>query len=780
VSVIGRIAAPGAAARGACAHCGAPTAGERFCCHGCEAAHDIVAGLGLDAFYARRSGADGALRPVEVPALDFAARAEALPDGQHRLDLLLSGLTCGACVWLVEQALAREPDVLAARVSLTARRLTLRWRGAATRANDFAALLAGIGFRVAPWSPACLRATDDAEGRELTRALGIAAFGSMNVMLVSVAVWVGSDMGEATRAAMHWLAMLVALPVVLVAGMPFYRSAWQALRAGRLNMDMAVSLGVIATTLMSVSETLRNGEYTWFDGATALLALLLAGRLLNHAGRRRARQAGAELIAMQQGQATRIAADGSAAAVPLESVRANERVLVAAGERLGLDAVLESETALLDTAAITGESVPREYARDAALPAGAVNMGAPFTARVTARLADGSLAQMARLLEQAEQAKSGVTTLADRAARVYVPVAHAVALATFLGWWLWGGLPWQAALVPAVAALIVTCPCGLAIAVPAVQVVAAGALFRRGVLLARPDALERLASADHAVLDKTGTLTEGRPRLLPGDYTREELRAAAGLAAASRHPLARALHAACPDAPLAPGVVEHAGQGVAAGEARLGSARFAGVAAPPAPMSLWFTRPGAAPVQFRFADALRADAPAALDALRAQGLGVEIASGDAAPAVAQAARALGIEEWRAGVTPPEKAALVQRLQDQRRRVLMLGDGSNDAAALAAAHVSACPAGSTDLAQSAADIVLTAEGLAPVPAAIATARRAQRVARQNIAFSLAYNVVAVPLAVAGLVTPLVAAAVMASSSLIVILNALRAGRPAWMR
>jgi Cu2+-exporting ATPase len=325
--------------------------------------------------------------------------------------------------------------------------------------------------------------------------------------------------------------------------------------------------------------------------------------------------------------------------------------------------------------------------------------------------------------------------------------------------------------------LIVTCPCGLAIAVPAVQVVAAGALFRRGVLLARPDALERLATAQHVVLDKTGTLTEGRPSLLPGAHTPETLRRAAGLAAASRHPLARALHRACPDAPLAEGVREFPGEGLQAGTARLGSAAFTCAAALPDGMALWFTEPGLAPTRFRFADALRADAAPAIAALRAQGLSLEILSGDAVPAVAAVAEKLGIAPFAGCVTPVEKAARIAAIGE---RSLMIGDGSNDAAALARAHVSACPAGSTDLAQSAADIVLTAEGISPIPAAIAIARRAQRIARQNIGFSLAYNVVAVPMAVAGLVTPLLAAAVMASSSLIVILNALRVGRTAWMR
>jgi Cu2+-exporting ATPase len=595
-------------------------------------------------------------------------------------------------------------------------------------------------------------------------------------MLVSVAVWVGTDMGEATRHALHWVAAAIALPVVLVAGMPFYRNAIAGIRARRMNMDLAVSLGVLATTLMSVSEAARNGPFTWFDGATALLALLLGGRVLDRAARRRARQAVAELLALQDGMVTLLLPDGSARGVPVDAPRPGDRLLVAAGERLRLDAVLEDAAALLDTAATTGESLPRSFAPGAALPAGAVNMGAPFTARVTAAAKDGSLAAMARLLERAEQARGRYVDIADRAVRVYVPVVHAVALATFLGWWLGMGVSWQAALVPAVAALIVTCPCGFAIAVPAVQAVAVGALFRRGVLVANGTALERLAAADVAVLDKTGTLTEGQPTLLPGDWTGAELRVAAGLARNSRHPLARALAAACPEAPLLPGVTEVPGCGLMqGGVAVLGSAGFLGLPADGAGLTLWF-RPGLAarPVAFRFADRLRDEAPASVAALARLGLAPELLSGDAVPAVAAVAAQAGIPAWQAGVDPAGKARRIEALRAAGRHPLMVGDGINDAAALALAHVSACPEAGTDLAQTASDLVLRgAAPLAALPAAVRTARRAQRLARQNIAFSLAYNVVAVPLAIAGVVTPFIAALVMASSSLVVILNALRA-------
>jgi len=768
-------AAAPALSTAACAHCGAP--GARFCCAGCEAAHDLIAGLGLEAFYRRRETAAGELRPAEpAPGTNFARHAVIESEDAHGIDLLVAGLTCGACVWLLEQALAAEPDVLRARANLQTRRLSFAWRGPAERADQLAALIARLGFHVAPWSPACLRAAEDAEGKALLRAFGIAAFGAMNVMMLSIAVWVGSDMGEGTRALMHWLAALIALPVVLLAGMPLYRSAIAALRAGRINMDCAVSLGVLATTAMSLSETLRNGPFTWFDGATALLALLLAGRVLDRAARRRATQVCAELLALQTGEVARHNSAGIER-VAVESIRPGDRLLIAAGERLRLDGVLEAGEALLDTAASTGETLPRRFAAGEALPAGAINMGAAFTQRVSAAAKDGSLALMARLLERAGQARGRYVSIADRAASFYVPVAHAVALATFLGWWLGIGVAWQEALVPAVAALIITCPCGLAIAVPAVQVVAVGALFRRGVMVMSPTALERLAACDHVVLDKTGTLTEGRPVLLP-DAARpaSALAEAASLAAASRHPLARALLRAAGPIAAAPDVAEIPGQGLRRGAARLGSAAFCGVEAPEEGLTLFYrAAPEAPAIAFRFADALRPDAAPAIAALHRLGLTTELLSGDAAPAVLEAAAATGIPAWRARVTPADKAAHIEALRSAGCRPLMLGDGINDAGALALAHASASPAGATDLAQSAADLVLQSEHLMALPAAIATARRAQAAARQNIAASLAYNAIAVPCAVLGLATPLIAALVMASSSLIVILNALRAGR-----
>ena len=359
--------------------------------------------------------------------------------------------------------------------------------------------------------------------------------------------------------------------------------------------------------------------------------------------------------------------------------------------------------------------------------------------------------------------------LADRVARAYAPVVHATALLTFLGWLAIGGLPWDDALLIATAVLIITCPCALALAVPVVQVVASGRLLRRGVLLLSPTALERLADIDHVVIDKTGTLTLGRPELAETAADAETLAAAAALAATSRHPLARALSRAVPHAAPADNVLETPGEGLQRGPVRLGSARFCGIAdaTDDGRPELWFSRPGHAPVRLAFTDRLRPNARETIASLRARGLAVELLSGDRPAAVAHAAAEAGLDRWQAETTPAAKAARLAELAASGRRVLMIGDGLNDAPALAAAHASLSPATAAEATQNAADAVFQGDDLHPVIEILDVARSAGRLVRQNLALALLYNAGAIPLAILGAVTPLVAALAMSSSSLLVI-------------
>jgi Cu2+-exporting ATPase len=726
---------------------------------------------------ALRSPTPAAEGPEPV-LLDPSSFVQAAGDDLFTLHLMVDGMHCGGCVRRIERALAAEPGVESARVNLTTRRLVVTWRGAAAMAVRLVEAVTREGFRASPYDPRQLASGDVEAERRLLRALAVAGFAAGNVMLLSISVWAGEAyaMGAATRALMHWFSALIALPAIAYAGQPFFASALGALRHRRTNMDVPISVGILLAAGMSLFETIRGGPHAYFDSAVALLFFLLIGRFLDSRARGRARSAAARLLALGAEAVTVLAADGRRRVLPAASVAPGMTVLVAAGERIGIDGRVLAGRSEVDTSLITGESLPRAVGVGDPVFAGTINQGAPLRLEATAVGESTLLAEIVRLMELAEQRRAKYVVLADRIARLYAPAVHGLALATFLGWTLIGGIAWQTALLYAIAVLIITCPCALGLAVPAVQVIASGRLLRKGILLKSATALERLAEVDTVVLDKTGTLTVGHPELdRPVDRAALEL--AAALAGASRHPLAKALCRAAPSVPVADDVEEVAGQGLRCGELRLGNRGWCGIEAPaePAGPELWLARPEQPPVRFAFSDPLRADAAAVIEGLRERGLAVQLLSGDRPPAVAAIARALGIESWQAACTPADKSSRLEQLRREGRKVLMIGDGLNDAPALAGAHVSASPASAVDISQNAADAVFQGDRLQPVLELLGVARRARRLIRQNLGLALAYNLIAVPLAILGLATPLIAAVCMSGSSLLVVGNALRLGR-----
>jgi Cu2+-exporting ATPase len=719
--------------------------------------------------------------PFDAPSDDLGAFVRAARDGSATLDLFVEGMHCAGCVRRIETALADRPGVLAARVNLTDRTLHLQWRDGEADAGALVDALTRLGYRAVPIDPAVGADARAAEDRWLLRCLAVAGFAFGNIMLLSVSVWAGAfeDMGPATRALFHWISALIAVPAIAYAGQPFFAAAISGIRARRLSMDLPISVGVLLTAGMSLFETARGGEHVYFDAAVSLLFFLLVGRFLDRHARSRANAAAERLVALAATAAHVVGEDGVARPVPIRAVRAGMTVAVAAGDRVPVDGVVAAGRSDVDTALVTGETLPQPVGPGTRVFAGTLNLTGPLTLTVT-DAGDGTLlAEIVRLLQAATQGRARYVRLADRIARLYSPVVHGLALLTFLGWIGLGGASWQPALLIAVAVLIVTCPCALGLAVPVVQVVASGRLFRRGILVKSADGLERLAQADTVVFDKTGTLTLGRPTLVGrGAVADADLRFAASLAAASRHPLSRALVAAAGPVAAVPEVREEPGMGLAVcasdGEVRLGSRAWCGVAdAPPAAgPELWLARPGRAPVRFAFEDELRPDAADVVIRLHAAGFAIELLSGDRTEVVEAMAETLGIERWQAGATPAAKAARLAELAAAGRKVLMVGDGLNDAPALAAAFVSLSPSTAADVSQTAADLVFQGDRLAPVADAVKVARGARRVVLQNFALAFLYNALAVPLAVAGLVTPLVAAIAMSSSSLIVTLNALR--------
>lgn len=785
--------AAGAAAAALCRHCSAPLDSKSihsgFCCGGCEAAFGIVEKLGLTTYYRKRVLDPKLHRPkpeAEYGTEDFTAFVVTDPDGSHRIYFMIDGLHCAACVWLIETALAQQPSVTTARINMTTRRLVLRWAGAPERVNELAGLVSSLGYRVVPYDPAQLSRTMSVRDRELLLAMAVAGFAAGNVMLLSISVWAGfgEGMGPVTRELLYWFSALIALPAIAYAGWPFYRSALGALANGRANMDVPISLAVIIAAGMSVYETATGGRYAYFDAAVTLLFFLLVGRYLDSRARSLARSAGERLVALTATAATVEDPSGARRLLPPASVKPGMTVVAAPGERIAIDGRIREGTSDVDTSLITGETIPARVQRGSRVFAGTLNLTGMLRIEVSSAGEATLLAEIVRLVEAAEQGRAHFMALADRVAHAYVPAVHGLAAATFLAWFFVLGAPWQAALLNAVAVLIVTCPCALALAVPVVQVVASGRLLRQGILLKSATALERLSDIDTVVFDKTGTLTEGTPVLRPNPaIPNGALLAAAGLAGASSHPLARALHRAAPQAKTPAGVIEVPGFGLklvtARGELRLGSRRWCGVAEEQdgggEGPELWFVEPGARPIHFRFFDAPRSDAAEVVAVLGRAGLAVEMLSGDRRETAREVARNVGIERFEAECAPADKTARLQALAASGRRAMMVGDGLNDAPALAAAHVSMSPSAAADISRNAADVVFQGTALSPIVETIGVARGAQRLVKQNFALALLYNAVTVPLAMAGFMTPLVAAIAMSSSSLLVTGNALRLAR-----
>jgi Cu2+-exporting ATPase len=718
--------------------------------------------------------------------VDFSALASRRPDGLRRLDLALEGMTCAACIGEIETGLKTVPGLASARVNYTDRRLSLEWKD---EPFDFALVqekLRRMGYRAHPFETTSAEREEAETSRRLLRCLAIAAFAAMNIMLLSVSVWVGNvtDIDPATRDFFHGVSALIALPAAAFAGQPFFASAFAALRARRLNMDVPISLGVLLALSMSVFETLTHATHAYFDSATMLLAFLLLGRYLDHAMRRKTRAVAANLAALRAPIACRLAEDGGESLVPLASLARGDHLLVRPGERVPADGTVLAGASSLDESVVTGESRRRRVLAGERVFAGSLNFGGALTIVVEAAGGATVLDEIERLLDKATAARSRYVRLADRVSRLYAPLVHVTAFATALGW-LALGASLHDALVTAIAVLIVTCPCALALAVPAVQVAASGALFREGVLLNSADAIERLAEVDTIAFDKTGTLTSPEPRVVnAGEIDAGTLELAARLARSSRHPLACAVAREHPRALPLDGAREEQGKGVAAlidgVEARLGSPQFCGMecdsaalGALDADVSLVAFAHGERKALLMVRQALRPDAAEVVAALAQRGLRIVILSGDRAEAVEKAALALGVTEWRGGLKPADKVAHLEALRAQGRRVLMIGDGLNDAPALAGAHVSLSPIDATQVTQAAADAVFLGERLAPIVAAIDTSRRARRLMQQNLALAVVYNAFAVPLAIVGWLTPLIAAATMSGSSLLVTLNALRA-------
>ena len=700
-------------------------------------------------------------------AEDIVQRDIAAPD----IILSLPTIHCAACIGAVERSLRSLAGVDDARVNLSLKRVSVQ-----TQTLTDAALVARLrdaGYEAHPMDSAVLDNGNDPEGQRLLVKLAVAGFAMMNVMLFSVAIWSGA--ADSTRDLFHMISAAISLPAVLFCGQPFFVSAWSALRVRRLNMDVPISLAILLAAGMSFYEVLNGGLHSYFDAALSLTFFLLVGRYLDHRSRRTARSAARDLAALEVHSALKLVR-GNAQSVPVSALAVGDTVLIPTGVRVPVDGTLISLEATTDRAFLTGESAAVRSLMDTAVQAGEINLGAPFKVQATAVGADTTLRRVAAMVEMAENSRNSYTALADRAAAIYAPAVHLLALLAFVGWAVIGG-DLRQALNVAVAVLIITCPCALGLAVPAVSTAAIARLYAKGFLVKSGTALERLAETDVVMFDKTGTLTVPATKAVRDLLTPAQQAVARALAQSSTHPVSRAVLAALPagEPAVLSGVVEVPGRGVqglgADGLVQLGSGDWLG-----ADFGGLGLRIGSAPaIALPLSEGLRSGAQAAVDGLRALGLRPGIISGDRVSAVTPLADSLGVTDRQAGITATAKHDQLQALAKGGHRVMMVGDGLNDAAALAAAHASVAPSSALDAARNAADIVILNDSLADLPLLIKVARAASRLSKQNFAIAALYNCIAVPVALAGFATPLLAAIAMSVSSLTVLANAMRIRR-----
>ncbi|MFC3531191.1 heavy metal translocating P-type ATPase [Vogesella facilis] len=778
---------------------------EQACCAGCQAVAQTIIDSGLGDYYQHRT--DGQQKAEALPAellqqialYDSDKLQQSFvrhEDGAVReATLMLEGITCAACVWLNEQHVRQLPGVLGVDINYSSHRARVRWDNSQLQLSQILHAIAEIGYRAHPYDSARQEAAQQRERKQALNRLWVAGLSMMQVMMYAVPIYMApeGDIEPQWLWILHWASFVLTLPVVLYSAVPFYRATWRDLKTRRVGMDTPVTIGILTAFFASLWALLHKVEHgVYFDSVSMFIFLLLGGRYLESMARRKTGEATERLVKLVPAFVHQL--DGwphshETREVAAANVEPGAQLLIKPGETVPCDGRILDGHSSVDEALLTGESTPiRKDAGDTVI-AGSVNQTSPLVLSVTQTGSDTRLAGIVRLLDQAMAEKPQLAKLADRFAAWFVALLLLAAAGTYLGWSLLDSP--QHALWITVAVLVVSCPCALSLATPAALTAATGHLAQIGVLTTRGHALETLAKISDVVFDKTGTLTHGRMQLLA---TQEAAHAeptpaivlAAALEQSSEHPIARALSAAAHDAPLptVSALRNQPGRGVEgsiAGQCwRLGQpdfvAELSGAAPQPAlPATATVVALGDArgiKAWFAVGDQLRDSATALIGRLQAQGLRVHLLSGDAKLAVATLAAELGIAHYRAGATPEDKLAYVSQLQQGGARVLMLGDGVNDAPVLARADVSLAMGGGTDVARASGDMVLMGDDIAQLSGALALARRTMRIIRQNLLWAAVYNLVALPLAIAGHVTPWLASLGMAASSLLVVSNALR--------
>lgn len=774
-----------------CKHCQSNSYDQDFCCTGCKTAYKIINNLGFQDYYKLRTADDnGQTKPREDDEIiDIKNFAKTNNDGSFEIDLLIQGLHCAACIWLIENILNKNPDVIKNRVNLTQKTIFIKWKGNLDKFYDITKIIQKIGYKLLPIDQEIIKKNQTQEDRSLLFALAIAGFGAGNLMLFSVGLWFASsqEMGFQTRNLLHFFSALIALPVIIFAGRPFFKSALTSIKIGYPNMDLVISVAIILTAIASLIKTFRGAEHIYFDSAVMLIFFLLIGRFLESKVKKKAFSVANE-FSLINSSFGRVEIDNKIKIIASKDLKKDMILIIASGEKIVADGEIIEGESEIDYSLINGESQPRSVRIGSKVFAGTHNINSPIKIRITTQPQESLLSKIIKLTEQINDNKNKYIKTADRLAKLYIPVSHGLAFLTFAIWYFYFKADIDTAFSNSVAVLIITCPCALALAVPVAQTIMTSQMLKLGVIIKSGVIIEKIGEIKHIIFDKTGSLTVGKPVLTEiikiGDNNKnndELIKIAASLCKNSRHPLSQAILNYYNGDLINIITQEIKGHGLKGQfngkEVLIGKASFCKINDNNKKINndnnlITYLTYDENILKFSFSDAIKEDASEIIDYLKNKDYQITLLSGDIKENVTKIAKKLKINNFYYEKTPIDKVNFLKDLHKDNKKFIMVGDGINDAPALQTADISISFNNASDIAQNISDVIIQGQKLTPIIQLISSSQYSIKIIKQNIAISLIYNSVAIPFAMAGFVVPLIAALAMSSSSILVLLNSMR--------
>lgn len=775
-----------------------------FCCKGCQCAYQIIQENNFEDYYISRiiSPKEFSLKPDLENELDILEFISITQNNEFQIDLMIQGLHCGACIWLIENLLKKQSNVIDARINLTQKTLRIKWIGDKKYGNDLVKLIAKIGYKLFPADQEILDKIEEKFDNKLFKSLAVAGFGAGNIMLFSLPLWFDSsfEINGATRKLLHLLSSIIALPVLIYSGRIFFISAFKSLRLGLPNMDLPISIAIFLASIVSIVQTFRGGQNVYFDSAVMLVFFLLIGRYLDFKARKKAFNIASEFSMLQAGFG-RVEIDKKIRALPIKELCENMILIVAVGEKIACDGIVIQGQSHIDNSLISGESIPEKVQKNSLVYGGSINLSSPLQIKITKNAQNGVLSQIINLISNIENKKNIYIRIADKFSKYYTPIIHILALITFAFWYFYFKSNWEIALMNATAVLIITCPCALALAIPIAQTIAISNFLKRGIIMKNGESLEKINNLEYIIFDKTGSITIGKP-ILKNIYEIEDanikelnsedkkfyLKIAVSMAKFSKHPISQSLCNSFDGELDSVETKEYSGNGLEAyfedKKALLGSADFCKINVKNSQLIMQNSQSeffanlkcymsfNNKKIIFTFDDELKSDAKIVVDFLKKINKKIILLSGDSENEVRRIAKITGIEKFYWQKNPLEKAQILQELSAKNIKFMMIGDGLNDAPSLALSTVSVSFSKAIDISQNIADIIINSSKLNPLISIFLYSKSTLKIMKQNLILALIYNIFALPFAMAGYVVPLIAAIAMSSSSLLVVINSLR--------